>query len=84
MNAEEMTEVKVEMTVMEVVTYEFPIDVEVPIAVAGDQDELMGYLIENEDLWLDDLPITGGCDVTLSVTERDVEEVRILSLVGAA
>lgn len=78
MKTEELAEIQVEMTVTEVVTYEFPVTVEVPVSTAGDVEKLTDYLVENEDLWLDDLPITGGANVYLSVTERDVEKVRML------
>ncbi|MEV4033721.1 hypothetical protein [Streptomyces umbrinus] len=78
MNGEEMTEARVEMTVTEEVTYNFLVTVEVPADVAHDPQALMEYLADNEELWLDDLPITGGTNVSLAVNERDVEEVKLL------
>ncbi|MEV0220702.1 hypothetical protein [Streptomyces sp. NPDC050704] len=78
MNAEEMTKARVEMTVTEEVTDDFPATVEVPTDVADDPQALTEYLADNEDLWLDDLPITGGINVSLAVNERDVEEVKLL------
>ncbi|MGI3224545.1 hypothetical protein ACRJ4B_11935 [Streptomyces sp. GTA36] len=78
MNAEEMTEVRVEMTVTEKVTYNFLVSVEVPADVANAPEALTEHLAENEDLWLDDLPITGGINVSLAVNERYVEGVRLL------
>ncbi|WP_326728073.1 hypothetical protein [Streptomyces phaeochromogenes] len=77
-NAEEMIEVRVEMTVTEEVTYNFLVSVEVPADVANAPEALTEHLAENEDLWLDDLPITGGINVSLAVNERDVEGVRLL------
>ncbi|MFC4463985.1 hypothetical protein ACFPH6_05305 [Streptomyces xiangluensis] len=78
MNTEEMTHARVEMTVTEKVTYDFPVTVEVPADVADDPQALTEYLAENEELWLDDLLITGGINVSLAVNERDVQEVKLL------
>ncbi|MEV1083469.1 hypothetical protein AB0I98_35520 [Streptomyces sp. NPDC050211] len=57
---EETTRVKVEMAVTEEVTYEFPITVDVPVDVVDDTEALTEYLDLHDELWVDDLPITGG------------------------
>ncbi|UIX34316.1 hypothetical protein [Streptomyces sp. GQFP] len=83
MSTEEMTEVRVEMTVTEEVTYDFPVTVEIPAEVADDPEAVTDYFAENEDLWLDDLPIDASRG-SLSVNERDVEDVKLLPSTEAA
>ncbi|MFF4506676.1 hypothetical protein [Streptomyces sp. NPDC001401] len=83
MNTGEITKVRVEMTVTEEVTYDFPVTVEVPTVLADDPEALTEYLVENEDLWLDDLPITGGSEVCLAVNEPVVEEGNLLPFAEA-
>lgn len=80
----EETRIRVEMTVTEEVTYTFPVTVEIPADVVGDEDALIDYLAENEDLWLDELPVNGSADGSLSVDERFVNEVELLPRTQAA
>ena len=82
MDLEKMTETRVEMTVTEEVTYEFPLTVQLPAAAAEDPEALREYLAENDHEWIDDLPVTGGDEVILYVNERSVDRVRLLPLAG--
>ncbi|CAM5730910.1 MULTISPECIES: hypothetical protein [Streptomyces] len=80
----ELTKIRVELTVTEVVTtYDFPITLEVPADVADDIEALTGHVVEHEDLWLDDLPIDGS-NGYVAVNERDVDDVKLLPLDKAA
>ncbi|SEB60329.1 hypothetical protein [Streptomyces melanosporofaciens] len=80
---EELTKIRVELTVTEEVTYDFPITLEVPPEVADDIEALTSHLAEHEDLWLDYLPIDGR-NGYLTVNERDVDDVKVLPLNTAA
>ncbi|MFE2181089.1 hypothetical protein [Streptomyces sp. NPDC059455] len=79
----ELTKIRVELTVTEVATYDFPITLEVPADVADDIEALTGHVAEHEDLWLDDLPIDGS-NGYVAVNERDVDDVKLLPLDKAA
>ncbi|MER7877716.1 hypothetical protein ABTY63_29935 [Streptomyces solisilvae] len=81
--SEELTKIRVELTVTEELIYEFPITLEVPPEVADDIEALTSHLAEHEDLWLDDLPIDGS-NGYLTVNERDVDNVKVLPLDKAA
>jgi hypothetical protein len=71
-----VTTVTVDLTVTETVRYEFQSEVELPAAVVDDEDELHGYLDENEELWLDDLD-PAGRNSGLYITERTLDKARV-------
>ncbi|MEU2717963.1 hypothetical protein [Streptomyces sp. NPDC007205] len=76
-----VTTATVELTVTEMVTYEFQSEVEIPAEVVNDEDELLRYLNENEELWLDDLDPTGKSSA-LYITERTLDEVSLTKTGG--
>ncbi|MET8983267.1 hypothetical protein ABZX85_47655 [Streptomyces sp. NPDC004539] len=76
---ENTANVKIELTVTEEVTYRFPLTVDVPTEVADDPEALREYLADDDSLWVDDLPVTGGDGASLNVNERAVDEVKLLS-----
>ncbi|HEY8984808.1 MAG TPA: hypothetical protein VIU15_35195 [Streptomyces sp.] len=84
MDTQDTVSVRVELTVTEEVTYEFPVTVEVPADAADDPEALAQHLAENDGLWIDDLPVTGGDEVILYVNERSVDRVTLLSHSEAA
>ncbi|QNP74992.1 hypothetical protein IAG44_39980 [Streptomyces roseirectus] len=84
MDTDSTARVRVEMTVTEEVTYEFPLTVDVPAEVADDVEALTEHLAGDDSLWIDDLPVTGGEDVSLSVNERVLERVQLPSRSEAA
>ncbi|WP_413116224.1 hypothetical protein ACK1X7_36950 [Streptomyces sp. CY1] len=81
--SEELTKIRVMLTVTEAVTYDFPFSLDVPPDVADDIEALASHLADHEDLWLDDLPIDGS-NGYLTVNERDVDDVKLLPLDKAA
>lgn len=84
MDTQDTVSVRVELTVTEEVTYEFPVTVEVPADVADDPEALAEHLSGHDGLWIDDLPVTGGDEVILYVNERSLDRVTLLSHSEAA
>ncbi|MFI6689025.1 hypothetical protein [Streptomyces sp. NPDC050485] len=73
------TDVTVELTVTEVVEYNFPVGMTVPARIAADPEMLHEHLAENEELWLDDLDVTGaGGKTCISVHERTLDQASLV------
>ncbi|MFI6319703.1 hypothetical protein ACIBG8_19370 [Nonomuraea sp. NPDC050556] len=75
-----MIEQRIKMRVTETVTYEFCLDPEdldeLMPEVLGDSNALLDYLIDNEDLWIDECNDSNfDC-----CHERDIAEVKVMPL----
>jgi hypothetical protein len=75
---ETFTSVTVSLAVAEKVSYDFIVTVTVPEDIAVDKNALADYLADNEDLWLDYLPIDGR-EGSVAVDERALQSIRIHS-----